>query len=1269
MPLEDKKKKSSPKVTSEAGLPYSPEALVSLLQQQSIKRPEEWKPSVINYQASGVPSVQTQLAGTDYYDTTGNQFVAPSYEHLKDLSVKRSLEADEQKSSWNKFMSTADSFDPGTNESYKTAAANIKEALVKHDDNLKQGMWSQNNDLISQFSSDIVDKKGLGQLMSIKAAKAEADANIKELSGAYNPIDGGGIAPEALAYWYANSGKSNDAIFDKEGNMINKLSFTPASIYEHRNLPKEIDSTVDKIKSSSRPVVGKNGEVLYSILTDQYGMTTREEVTAEQIQAKVSDYMYNNGGDAYLQQQAKIAAFNNMGNATLEGLRAMVQEGAEREQLTDKAGGKFTKLLKEGDQALIKNAEGILAANEFYDMKSSLIGASVAANAFTKDTYQFFKDDDAIDEKNHQRRLTEARAKGESIEALDTTPKFSFYTTASESVQFLNPENAYNVQTRLKSIDESISAAEVQLKNLETSGKTDNAQYGELKRTVQALKAEEKTINDSSNAIINGYGNYLWETEKISFNQLYQNDYLPSVKGNPVDRDYFFRTVTAAIAAETDDDPKTTGESVLSKSKIGITIKGNRRDKGIGKYNRIESMPGSSYAMGTDSGKPYINDDANLLNMVTKVGKNLRDAYKDNQSNSVLSGKKAPTPNARTLQSDIVYLNPIIGATEKDPEAKYFNDVLSSISKQSLQGIEGVTMYDMSGKTGIGLSSYMNEKYKITPEIFNEVFDRDLNQSEVLPTTTQTYGKNGQIAYSLRLKLNNVTDSMSGDAKKAIERIKADIGNNTHFETRINLGRNQDSSDKMIGEAVKGLYMKNLLSRESIPPVIMQQAALVYGNVTGINAGIDAAKINSLDTSPAGKGRKEAVIKANGKKFIVQAFSSDNKSKMFTMELEQDGQRKFITFDEKGDAKYHTQAEINASKGTLEKKVFNNDLDVKAFINMGLIEDQLPTQSFNKGGATNATASTQSDFNRATAPTYKNTVTLANGKTVVQNTYVPTGQLVDLTARGIKALPSAGIPMVRAEVADAVENVFKTYGLSVGGGLRTVEHKVKGSAKNSKHYEGYSLDIANDANSAAFIKKIIGNKKLQQQLGIEWANVHDRGSGNHLHLDFARGKNPKKDESPTSNGWASSLMNAIGQGESNGNADIGAHYADKKANSSAYGKYGFTDFWYKKMAKYYNKTEDQVRKDSKLVDNYAKTQYIEEAKKEINPIFTEAKTYLRRFIPTFDMTDAMLVYHYAGGEFLKQLAKGRRSLYEIPHPEKGNKLSIIDYIKDKRKYI
>lgn len=1257
--MTDKKERRRNQTTEASGMPYTPEALASLMAQQQIRKPDEWKPSIVNYQASGVPSVQTQLAGTQHYDTTANQFVAPGYEHLKELSIKKDLEGKQYKSKYENTMDTIAGMDVGNNPTHIKALQNIQQAAAKHTENLRQGVWGYNTDMVNDFTKDVVTNKGLSQLIAVKAQQAEANEKIKELTGDYDPVNGGGIPPGEIEYAMANSGTVNDAVMDENGNMLNTLSFKAKPIYEHRNMPKEVGDTTSKLMASATVRKDEDGNFLYQLAPNQYGITSNTEVTEEQVRAKVEDYLYLNGGNDYLKHKARVSAFNNVGGVTLDGLKLLVKQGKEME---GENGGIFTDLSSADDKKLIQEASGILAASEFRDMRRSLLNGAEAANAYNKEELSFFNDTDGLARDKEAREAKAAKLAGIEPEV----NKFSFFTTNSQIVEALNPENMYNTNKELSDIGAEIINAEAQIKSLGSTrggNATDNAKYAELKQTIQGLKNRESNIRNTTATLVNGVGDYMWETQKISLSQIYDLDYLPSMKGkDAVDRNYFMNTITAAIAAESDNDSKTTAADVLSKSKIGTGIySGNRKNKNIGAYNTSkESNNPEDYGFTSDSSK-------NLLELTTRVGKDLKKAYKDNADG--VAGVKMP--QQRTKLTDLLYINKVQGATEKDTEAMSLNNNITAISNQSLTNFEGLTMYNIDGSVGKSFPLAMKDEFNIDPTVLKNIFDLEDKSdtgSMVLPTTTQTYGNAGSIAFALKLKLKKANDNMTPDEKKAIKKIEAKIGANTHYETRVNLGgANQKQAEELIGNSVRALYLANSLTGK-IPRTILQQAALVHANVTGLSKAIDEARINSIPVGPNASKRNDIVDKAAGRSYHLSAFSSDNgKSKMFTMEVDEGNGKFFLTNNGTDDPSYHTQAEIDKDP-KLQKMVFNNDLEVKAFISMGRLEKERQNKidslrgNFNEGGAGSSSVATMK-FKRDTAPTYKNTVTLANGKQVEQTTYVK--NLADLS-KSVKFLPSAGIPMVSSDVADKATNVFNTYGLTIGGGLRTKEHQVKGSAENSKHYAGYSLDVANDANSTAFTKKIIGNVALQKQLGIAWADVHDVGNGKHLHLEFAP---PTKGNTPIDKSWGGTVMNAIAMGESGNNPNIGNHYADKKANSSAHGRYGFTDFWYNKMATYYGKTAEEVKKDPKLIDQYAKTQYIEEAKKEIKPIFDKAKMYLRRFKPDFDMTDAMLAYHYAGGNFFRDLANGRRSLYEIPRADKGNKLTILEYIKNKRKYI
>ena len=190
-----------------------------------------------------------------------------------------------------------------------------------------------------------------------------------------------------------------------------------------------------------------------------------------------------------------------------------------------------------------------------------------------------------------------------------------------------------------------------------------------------------------------------------------------------------------------------------------------------------------------------------------------------------------------------------------------------------------------------------------------------------------------QIIYGKHTNKNDINT-------KAIKKIEAKIGANTHYETRVNLGgANQKQAEELIGNSVRALYLANSLTGK-IPRTILQQAALVHANVTGLSKAIDEARINSIPVGPNASKRNDIVDKAAGRSYHLSAFSSDNgKSKMFTMEVDEGNGKFFLTNNGTDDPSYHTQAEIDKDP-KLQKMVFNNDLEVKAFISMGRLEKE-----------------------------------------------------------------------------------------------------------------------------------------------------------------------------------------------------------------------------------------------------------------------------------------------------------------------------------------
>ena len=1262
-------------------LPYSPEALLALQQQYAMKRNDEWTPSVMNFKASGVPTVQTQLAGTQYYDTTDNQFMAPSYEHFKDMSVKKDLQGKEERSKYESAIEAMTNVDVGDNESYKQILMNVKEAEAIHSAKIKNGVWGFNTEDIKNFGKEVVQKKGLGQIMRINAEEKAQKDYITELSGKYDPVKGGGIAPEDLKYLMRNNGIKSDAVFDEEGNVINQLQYTPSKIVEHRNMPAEVDDTIKNVKASEM-YIDKDGKGVVTILEDQYGMFKGETVTKEQIETKVRDYLMNNGGNEYLEHKAKVTAFNKMdvGNVSVDELRAIVEKRRKEEE-NQEGNKRFTGLDTATDVELVGQAESILAADDYLTRKESLIGAAVASGSYYKETANFFVDVDA------QRRKAEAhalqlaafnaanKASGsgsdkETDEYGMSVAPYVFATTFDQIVETLNPDNVQNTTARIADLDLQIRSNADIVKNLEAQGKagTDNAAYVQAKDALQGYKNTKKVLQDEVNNINQSIRNVVVSKLKMIPAHIYERDFRTAYPDSTVTNEQFQNAISAAAIAEMDSNPKTTAAQIFKAAGIPTTIESKRKD-GIGRYNtsNTASMSGPEFSGLTKEQKAkYVTDSSNgnLLGYVKAIAAEGKKIFAHNNKNNTKFGSDEKD-RTLTLQTDLFYLEKVEGETAaKSPYAAKWNSTHDTLNKTVLPSLEGTTIYEMTGKKGVNFPKSLMDKYNFTENEWNVIFN--IPESAIKPTTTQSYGQNGDIVFGVQLKLNNPTDSMPDKAKNAIKAIRKDIGTDGFYKQRINLGGNQEGYNKLFGEAAKGMIMEGFLNKKESPQIMYQQAALMYGQSSGINQKIDDLRMDSPKTKTI-----PPLDTGNGLLHFKRFSSDGNKSFMFTLETEQNGKKAFLTYDRKGNESYKTQQEIDAdvNKEGLTKKVFNNTLDVKAFVSLGMIEAATNIEGSQKGGGGRGNYS-RVDFERSTAPRYKNNVVFANGRTETHTTYVPTGQLADIRQSGIKVNASAGIPMINKAALPIATNVATTYGLTVSGGLRTDQHEVSGGAKNSAHFAGYSLDFTNDKKSQDFWEKIKGNPKLQKQLGITYAKYHDAGSGNHLHLEFAG--SPSAKSTPTyktdTNAWGSNIMTALGQGESGGK-NIGNHYKDTAKHSTAYGKYGFTNEWFGRMSKIYNMTPEQIKQRPDIIDHYAKNGYIEAAKSEILPIFDKLKSTVRKYMPEFNMNDALMAYHYAGGNFLRAVAKGQRSINEVPEQQQGNKETIKEYITNKRKFI
>ena len=1264
MPPKTKEKEAKPRTDSRA-LGITPEALLGYMQQQQFRKDDSWKPSIVNFQPNGAPVVQTQLAGSYSFNTVAPQYIAPGYEHLRDLSIKKDLEGQEQYSRWDKVRQSVGEADVSSlDPSYGQVMNGINTAMSDHDNNLRQGKWSENNGLISDFTNDIVKNKGLGDVMSTLSAVGEAKANFKAQGDEYDPkTQTGGISPEERAYYAANPGTFKQAQFDKNGNYIGGVGFTPATVYATRNIPKEIQDATDKIMASS--VRGADG--LYSLgdLAYQYGIDTHKRVTADQVADIVKSHIYGTGGKEYLDHKARVNVFNKYGDidttdpAVLEEVKRIATDMAN--EPNNPNSDMLRKIISKGDSFVAANAINILGAKETNDLNDTLLGGAVSRSAFDEISTQYLKDELGMSEymerlKSSLKGEEEAKAPADVLYSL-TAGSASILVKVDSTTPVAIREQEATWTARAAQLDKDLTAYKGDMgANSEESAKyrAMSIERAELERKLEDSKTYSKVVVQPYEKMVASSGKSLTQIASI-YNQ--------AVDKNMSTREFklaFSRAVQLRIEGK--DVGQAMAESGL-KSSIDLTkIKPEFRRNFKGTYGSIVE------GYGEDQKAIENQNVGNLANIV----KNTADKWKKENPGNV---------NPEALY-DAAIITGIEGDTEKSPGGRKYANYLAS-NKSMAQDVNNFIVSDSQAGS--------NKKLTIIDEIAEKTgvdvgFINGLLENKNLYAASIQTGnakKEGRPMFFFKADIKE--GNKDAESIEKVEKLKEAYPNGISIPVMLT-----PSVEKMNIESMRDATIslfKELKTTKQKPGIAFENTlnniALGFGVSSNISSQIDGANLYGLSGRgfnatqlPNGLLSSQRAVTIDGQQLIITALddpgAKDKWDKSFAVSLKKDG-KVYEYYDNSvtGERALMTASDKDTQETPSQwvKHGFETDTDVKAFISRSYMDALIEKGSFNTGGGGQSGSRAFEGWKRAKSGTYKSKL-ISNGETELHTTYVPQDKLKSLVGSGVKMQSSVNLPYVHSDVYNNVINTMKANDLTLTGGLRTQEHQVKGSAENSKHYLGVTVDIADDAKGKAFVKKIKGNPKLQKELGISWYDVHDKGSGMHLHLEFMpqNSKITTKSSNKNINASANSVMNAIAGIESGGK-NIGSHYKDKQANSSAFGKFGFTDYWFPKMATHYNLPVETVRARPDLIEEYAKTEYFNTAVNEINPVFSELKMKMRTFIPDFRIEDAVLMYHYAGGAYVKDIAKGIRSPNEIPRQDKGNKLSITKYIQERKKYM
>lgn len=1215
----------------------------------------DWRPTVVPLGGTQTPVTQGQVTGALSWDNTPMNWVAPGYGELKDISILKDTEAKFQKTAWEKakeslFNLGSDSTDP----SFIQAKMKMNEAIDNYDKQLKGQLWSDNENRIDEFTSELLNKKGGRQFLAMKQADAANRERVGEAIDEYDPVTStGGIQGFKKSYYLTPQYKAFE--FDSNGNVIGGGQVTYPEIYKERNLFSELDKATKDTKAfQDIGQVDENGNRLYLVDTGMFGkyMNVNEKyVTEDRIREIAKAHLLATGGYEYIQNEAKIKEFNQP--LTTDEARIRLSE------LASIKGGKdnhYTVLNNLSDKQLQESLKsGLGVALQAVDLNNSLLSGAISKSAYSEKTLEFVDDTVAQFAQNeYTKSLYDKASKsgaGNGDEEGRGLVPYSFMNNTISTYETFDPSSAVSLQNqRIKLADEQVNLTAQLTEMIKNPGYQNDANYQQAIQRKADIDAQLVDMQEDMKKSTKVIGNIIKKDTQVGLYSLY-SDFAGQAKfegkGAP-DRDTFNNAISAAILAEADEDPRTTAEDILNKNGIGTNIDYdnnkfiNSVDKGNMKGWSV--ITGSKFTSKNEGATPIIEkaNKGDLLSIVRRGGAALKKESKERNHIN----------NSETIKRDTSIFT-IEGDTEKFVEAKRFANAEKNLTDFVQNNLETLRIFNPSGNPNEEgtLASFISNKTGL--EI------KDINKAMVLSkaslSTTQSFGKDKGSVYVAQFKLKNITQKDDPDIYDIQEKIREKLAGNTTLNYRFTLDKNQKAVGEEMQIALKELILANKGNISGLTATARNRAALALGNMDGTNNAIDMLNIYNLDGSGRNPNKASKNVKYSGYDLRITArdlpFAKKAVDKDFTIQVKDEGVYKTVGFLN-GQAGLYTDEELKANP-QITRQNFDTDLDIKAYLNLLRLDSE---SSFNKGSGDSSVNFTGNRDIRADKSKQYSTTLIRNGRPFETNTYVNPNELINITGK-VKLANNAGIPYLHKDIAQNATTVLNSYGLTVTGGLRTKEHFPSNSAPNSSHFNGYAVDVKDDINSNRFFKEINKNPKLKERLGITF--THD---GDHVHITFL----PKKSNIINNTNFRSNrIMDAIAEGES-GNRDLGYHDTSK---SSAHGKYGFTNMWYDKMAKYFGKSIEDIRNNPTLVKQYANTEYLKIATDEMSPYLPKLTEKLSRNIPSFSKEDAIFIYHYAGLEFLKELANGTKSVNDIPRADVGNRETIKSYVMKKRKYL
>lgn len=1232
----------------------------------SAYKSNDFKPNVMAIPTAQTAPVQTQMLGTQYYDNTPAMFVAPGYGQWNDLATKRSNQAVATSSAWDKTKANFINNIPNIDDpEYKAVQGKFVDAMAQYEDKLNQGDWADQSTMVSSFVDDLINKKGGKQFAGLKYAVEEQRKAVEEKLANYDAEKGvGGMRNDETNY--ALTPKLSPPVYDNEGNIIGGLTYNYPQIYESRNVASELNEFMSKVKGSSTKQTDKDGNEVMLINTPmyaQYGLIEGTAYTPAQVQAAAMSYMKSTGANEYLQYLGKVKDFNN--GMDVDSIRENIGRLAE----ANKNDTFYQTLLNLTDEQLATEAKRLDLGARFYadDLQRNLIEGAIATNSYNQDKLSFVTDEAAMDSyKKEQEILLKQKygiplygtGSGQIDENGNPIEDVS-YVVSSTSINDVNAPAMYSPMSMSNALNQAntdLKTINAQLEGIKRNSDTyeSSADYKRLSNQKAEIESKLKIINSYQAQNFQELNNVAKEATKTGLAtliQLIQTDKTSS--SNKLTSQELSAGLMVAIYAETDDNPNTNALDILKERGINSSIDSSNfkmaNKKSYEYISKYYNRPQKAIFNSSSETVDMVGDDSspttfNLLSYIKDVSKKYTSLTKekDRQGNKTYNSP---------IQIDSKVIT-VTGATEKNVEAKQFENAIKDISS----GVEAApTRYKVwnpfSNSTETLDQSLINATGS-KPNVLNDV----VKFTGIQLASNQDFAGNKGLVYYATYELKDPSERDNKNAYDAVQKAKKLIGANKSLSIPIQLGAN-DNKDIGVRNNLTKLLKRGVGVAD---PVTKQNMLLTIAKLDGVASSIDSAYLYNLDGSGKAGVKNTRDLRMGDADIRVKAIndpiSYSKMDKSFEVYVKDtDGQYKMVAYDKENKPVLVTDAELKAGKGSYTKKPFDTTEDIKAYLTeVRLTQQGTLNSNFRIDGSKNPSYGTDRPADKSKIYEYD---LVKNGQPFKVQAYIPKENVVDIRGK-VKFSSNAGIPFVNKDIADNAISLANNYGLTVSGGLRTQNHAVSDSATNSSHFNGNSLDFRLDNNSRKLYQDIKRNPNLAQRLGIQFS--HD---GDHIHITFSK---PQTNVSMQKNYSTSSVMKAIAQGESS-NRDLGYHYKDTKS-TSAFGKYGFTDSWINRMATYYNTSADVIRRSPNLVEEYANTEYIRLMDQETAPYLSKLKEKLGRYIPNFSKEDAIFIYHYGGGNRLKQLARGELSADSIPAPQ-YNTLSFKDYVLNKRKYL